>query len=248
MQQTPLLIATLKKALKANNVTYKILADKLGMSESSIKRIFAEESLSLQRLEQICALINIDLSDLVQMMNRDKPRISELTEEQEKVAAADMRLLGVAFLVVNGWAFDNILARYTINPADLVHYLLVLDKLRVIDLEPNNRIRLLISPNFSWRKNGPIQQALSQTVQKDFMEGDIESAGGRQQFVSGMLSAASRDEISKHLDRLSLLFNELKHQDQRLPLSQRTGFSMATTLRPWRDGLLESMIKKHDSQ
>lgn len=97
MQQTPLLIATLKKALKANNVTYKILADKLGMSESSIKRIFAEESLSLQRLEQICALINIDLSDLVQMMNRDKPRISELTEEQEKVAAADMRLLGVAF-------------------------------------------------------------------------------------------------------------------------------------------------------
>ena len=248
MQQTPLLIATLKKALKANNVTYKILADKLGMSESSIKRIFAEESLSLQRLEQICALINIDLSDLVQMMNRDKPRISELTEEQEKVAAADMRLLGVAFLVVNGWAFDNILARYTINPADLVHYLLVLDKLRVIDLEPNNRIRLLISPNFSWRKNGPIQRALSQTVQKDFMEGDIESAGGQQQFVSGMLSDASRDEISKHLDRLSLLFNELKHQDQRLPLGQRTGFSMATTLRPWRDGLLESMIKKHDSQ
>jgi DNA-binding Xre family transcriptional regulator len=248
MQQTPLLIATLKKALKANNVTYKILADKLGMSESSIKRIFAEESLSLQRLEQICALINIDLSDLVQMMNRDKPRISELTEEQEKVAAADMRLLGVAFLVVNGWAFDSILARYTINPADLVHYLLVLDKLRVIDLEPNNRIRLLISPNFSWRKNGPIQRALSQTVQKDFMEGDIESAGGQQQFVSGMLSAASRDEISKQLDRLSLLFNELKHQDQRLPLSQRTGFSMATTLRPWRDGLLESMIKKHDSQ
>lgn len=248
MQQTPLLIATLKKALKANNVTYKILADKLGMSESSIKRIFAEESLSLQRLEQICALINIDLSDLVQMMNRDKPRISELTEEQEKVAAADMRLLGVAFLVVNGWAFDNILARYPINPADLVHYLLVLDKLRVIDLEPNNRIRLLISPNFSWRKNGPIQRALSQTVQKDFMEGDIESAGGQQQFVSGMLSDASRDEISKHLDRLSLLFNELKHQDQYLPLSQRIGFSMATTLRPWRDGLLESMIKKHENQ
>ncbi|MDI1308404.1 MAG: helix-turn-helix transcriptional regulator [Methylotenera sp.] len=248
MQQTPLLIVTLKKALRANNVTYKILADKLGMSESSIKRIFSEESLSLQRLEQICALINMDLSDLVQMMNRDKPRISELTEEQEQVATADMRLLGVAFLVVNGWAFNNILAHYPIKPADLVHYLLVLDKLRVIDLEPNNRIRLLISPNFSWRKNGPIQRALSQTVQKDFMEGDIESSGGQQQFVSGMLSATSRDEISKHLERLCLLFNELKHQDQRLPLSLRTGFSMATTLRPWREGLLASMIKKPECQ
>jgi hypothetical protein len=31
-------------------------------------------------------------------------------------------------------------------------------------------------------------------------------------------------------------------------LSQRTGFSMATTLRPWRDGLLESMIQKQENQ
>jgi transcriptional regulator with XRE-family HTH domain len=248
MNQTPLLIATLKKTLKANNITYKALAEKLEMSESSIKHIFAEESLSLQRLEQICAIVNIDLSELVLIMNRDKPRIDELTEEQEKVASADMRLLGVAFLVVNGWTFEHILAHYPIAPADLVHYLLMLDKLRVIDLEPNNRIRLLISPNFSWRKNGPIQRALSQTVQKDFMEGDIASAGGQQQFVSGMLSTSSRDEIFKQLDRLSLLFNELKRQDQSLPMSQRTGFSMATTLRPWRDGLLESMIKKHDSK
>lgn len=244
MNQTPLLIATLKKALKANNMTYKTLAEKLEISESSVKRIFAEESLSLQRLEQICAIINLDFSELVLMMNRDKPRISELTEEQEKVAAADIRLLGIAFLVVNGWSYESILQQYPISPADLVHYLLVLDKLRVIDLEPNNRIRLLISPNFSWRKHGPIQQALSKTVQKDFMEGNIESMGGQQHFVSGMLSASSRDEMFKHLDKLTLLFNELKRQDQSLPLNQRMGFSMATTLRPWRDGLLASMIEK----
>lgn len=243
MSQTPQLIATLKKALKANGVTYKTLAQKLSMSESSIKRIFAEENLSLQRLEQICAVINLDLSELVLQMNRDKPRISELTEEQEKVAAADMRLLGVAFLVINGWTYDNILEHYTINPPDLVHYLLTLDKLRVIDLEPNNRIKLLISSSFSWRKNGPIQQALSQTVQKNFMEGDIENQGGQQHFISGMLSEGSQDEIFRQLDRLALLFNELKRQDQGLPLNQRDGFSLAVTIRPWRDGLLDELIQ-----
>jgi DNA-binding Xre family transcriptional regulator len=243
MKQTPQLIATLKKTLKANNVTYKMLAEKLAMSESSIKRIFADESFSLARLEQICAVIDMDISDLVALMNRDKPRISELTEEQEKVAAADARLLGVAFLVVNGWSYQNILDHYPISAPDLVHYLVQLDKLRVIDLEPNNRIKLLISANFSWRKNGPIQQVLKQHVQKEFMEGDVEAVGGQQTFISGMLSEESYQEIIKQLSRLESLVNERKRHDQHLPISERHGFSMAMVIRPWRDGILHDMIQ-----
>jgi DNA-binding Xre family transcriptional regulator len=243
MKQTPQLIATLKKTLKANNVTYKMLAEKLAMSESSIKRIFADESFSLVRLEQICAVIDMDISDLVALMNRDKPRISELTEEQEKVAAADARLLGVAFLVVNGWSYQNILDHYPISAPDLVHYLVQLDKLRVIDLEPNNRIKLLISANFSWRKNGPIQQVLKQHVQKEFMECDVEAVGGQQTFISGMLSEESYQEIIKQLSRLESLVNERKRHDQHLPIIERHGFSMAMVIRPWRDGILHDMIQ-----
>lgn len=246
MSQTPQLIATLKKALKANGVTYKTLAQKLEMSESSIKRIFAHHNFSLVRLEQVCSVIGMDISDLVAMMNRDKPRISELTEEQEKVAAADARLLGVAFLVINGWSYQNILDHYPINAPDLVHYLVQLDKLRVIDLEPNNRIKLLISANFSWRKNGPIQQALQQHVQKEFMEGDIEATGGQQHFISGMLSETSHQEILKQLSSLDSLVNALKQQDQHLPITERYGFSMAMVVRPWRDGILHDMIKGED--
>lgn len=243
MNQTPLLIATLKAALKANHVTYKTLAKELEMSESSIKRIFADESFSLARLEQICAVINMDISDLVAMMNRDQPRITELTEEQEKVAAADARLLGIAFLIVNGWSYQNILDHYPINAPDLVHYLVKLDQLRVIDLEPNNRIKLLISTNFSWRKNGPIQAVLKQHVQKEFMEGDVESIGGQQHFISGMLSEASHQEIMKQLSRIESTVNMLKRQDQHLPITERHGFSMAMVTRPWRDGILHQMIQ-----
>lgn len=248
MKQTPLLIATLKKALKANHITYKVLADKLNMSESSIKRIFADENFSLARLEQVCAVISMDISDLVAMMNRDKPRISELTEEQEKVAAADTRLLGIAFLVVNGWSYQQILDHYPVSPPDLVHYLVKLDQLRVIDLEPNNRIKLLISAHFSWRKNGPIQHALKEHVQKEFMEGDIEAAGGQQHFISGMLSDESHQEVMKQLSRIEHLVNVLKQQDQHLPITDRHGFSMAMVTRPWRDGILHKMITAQDGK
>lgn len=248
MKQTPLLIATLKKALKANQITYKILADQLNMSESSIKRIFADENFSLARLEQVCSVIDMDISDLVAMMNRDKPRISELTEEQEKMAAADTRLLGIAFLVINGWSYQNILDHYSVTAPDLVHYLVQLDQLRVIDLEPNNRIKLLISSHFSWRKNGPIQQVLKQHVQKAFMEGDIEAVGGQQHFISGMLSDESHQEVVKQLSRVESLVNALKQQDQHLPITERHGFSLAMVSRPWRDGILDQMIQAEEKE
>ncbi len=246
MKQTPLLIATLKKALKANHITYKILAEKLGMSESSIKRIFADENFTLTRLEQVCAIMDMDISDLVSKMNRDKPRISQLTEEQEKVAAADIRLLGVAFLVVNGWSYQQILDHYPIKAADLVHYLVQLDQLRVIDLEANNRIKLLVTANFSWRKNGPIQQVLKQHVQKAFLEGDIEASGGQEHFLSGMLSNESQEIIAKELKRLETLVTELKRNDQHLSIHERHGFSMAMVIRPWRDNILHNMIQEKD--
>lgn len=244
MKQAPQLIATLKKALKANHVTYKKLAEALDISESSVKRIFAEENFSLVRLEQICDVLDIGISDLVSMMNRDTPRISELTEEQEKVAAADIRLLGIAFLVINGWSYQNILDHYPVDAPDLVHYLVKLDQLRVIELAPNNRIKLIVSSNFSWRKNGPIQTVLQAHVQKAFMEGDIESLGGQQHFISGMLSEASSDVVKKELTRIERLVSELKRQDQHLSITERHGFSMAMVVRPWRDEILHSMIAK----
>ena len=242
MHQSQQLIATLKKLLKAKGLTYRALAENLAISESSIKRIFAEENFSLQRLEQISQLLETDLSELVHMMDRENPRITQLTEAQEKQAAEDPRLLAVGLLVINGWTYHNILTHYAMNESSLVRYLLKLDKLRVIDLLPNNRIKLLISPNFSWRHNGPVQQVLAQIVLKNFLEGDIEKAGGEMHFVSGMLSEQSRSEMFKRINHLALLFNELKRQDHGLPFEQRHGFSLALVMRPWRREILEGLL------
>lgn len=242
MRQTQQLIATLKNQLKAKGLTYRDLAEKMGISESSIKRIFAEESFSLQRVEQICHVMDMDMSELVYMMERETPRITQLTEAQEKEAAEDPRLLAVAFLVINGWSYHNILDHYPMNELSLVQYLIKLDKLRVIDLLPNNRIKLLISPNFSWRHNGPVQQAVEQIVLKTFLDGDIEKAGGEMLFIPGMLSESSQTEIIKRIRQLAQLFNELKRQDQGLPFERRQGFNLLLVMRPWRREVLHGLL------
>lgn len=50
MSQTHALIQALKKQLRAQGKTYADVADLLELSEASVKRLFATESFTLQRL------------------------------------------------------------------------------------------------------------------------------------------------------------------------------------------------------
>jgi len=89
MTQTPALISTLKKQLKAQGKTYADVAAALDMSEASIKRLFTEQSFSLQRLETTCQIINLQLSELVALMEKEQPQLQQLTLDQEKELVND---------------------------------------------------------------------------------------------------------------------------------------------------------------
>ena len=69
MSQTRELIKTLKMALKAQGKTYADVAVELGLTEASVKRLFSQQSFSLSRLDQVCHMLDIEITDLVQLMN-----------------------------------------------------------------------------------------------------------------------------------------------------------------------------------
>ena len=62
------IIITLKKALKAKGIKYKDVAKHLCMSESNIKRQFTQGDISLSRLEKICDLLSMEISDLLELV------------------------------------------------------------------------------------------------------------------------------------------------------------------------------------
>ena len=57
MAQTEFLIQSLKKSLKAHGLTYADVARQLKLSEASIKRLFSEQNITLERLDQICQMM-----------------------------------------------------------------------------------------------------------------------------------------------------------------------------------------------
>lgn len=234
MSQTAALIDTLKKTLKANGLTYRKVADKLKLSEASVKRLFAGQNISLNRLEQICQLMDMEISDLVKKMEIDRRSFTEFTEDQEMELVTNHQFLLVAFLVINRCTFDDIVSNYLLTKEEIVKHLDRLQQLKMIQLLPNNRIKLLIPSNFAWRKNGPIQQFFDEHLQKDFLNSRFEEQGGSFHFLGGLLSKESREIMIKRIQSLADELNVLKHQDAQLPFDQKPVHGLYVAIRPWK--------------
>ena len=148
MAQTQALIAALKQVLKSRNVTYAEIARRLRMSEASIKRVFAKQTFTLDRLDKICGILGIAITDLAKMVEHEAERVTQLTLEQEREIVADPKLMLVAVHALNLWTLEEMVAHYTISKTDCIRLLARLDRLRIIDLLPNNRIRVIVGRNF----------------------------------------------------------------------------------------------------
>ena len=68
MSQTDRLLVALKDELRRQRKTYAQAARVLDLSEASIKRLFSERNLSLQRLDTLCNWLGLEISDLVRGM------------------------------------------------------------------------------------------------------------------------------------------------------------------------------------
>ena len=54
MPQVHSLFVALKRELKSNGLTYISVANHLGLTEASVKRMFSREDISLKHLDNIC--------------------------------------------------------------------------------------------------------------------------------------------------------------------------------------------------
>ena len=243
MGQTRELVATLKTALKSQGKTYADVGRELGLAEASVKRIFSQKNFSLDRLDQVCHMLGMEISDLVQLMNERRQQLQQLTWEQEQELTGDITLMLVAVCVLNRWTMDEILDFYHINEHECIRHLAKLDRLKLIELLPKNRIRLLVAPNFSWIENGPIQQFFQKKIGQEFFHTRFNRDDECLVVLNGMLSSQSNAEMQRKLRRLAREFDALNNDDAALDLEDRQGATLVLALRDWRFGLFKPIIR-----
>lgn len=231
MSGTAVLIQGIKARLRAQGMSYRELAAKIGISEPTMKRDLARGNFTLHRLDKICEVLGVGVADL--MLAPEAAPLTELTERQEQALVADPTLLLVTYLVINDWKFAEIVATFRLDANDLVNVLLKLDKLRILDFRPPTSVRKLTARNFSWRKDGAVQEFLLQRVIPEFFNARFDALGDEFRFVGGTLCAASMLRLQKSLRRVAAEFEQLAHQDSHLPLEDRHGCTAILAFRNW---------------
>jgi len=233
MPQHKAIVQAVKNELKRRGKTYQDLALGLALSESTVKRMFALNAFSLERLDQICGFLEMEITELVHSIEQDKKRIERLSVEQEKELVSDTKLLLVAISLLNKLSYSEILEAYDISEFESIQLMAKLDRMQIIELLPGNRVRLKISRSFSWRPNGPIQKFYEKSVKAEYFDCPFNAAGELQLFVHGMLSRKSNLELIDKIRNLAEEFNSFHDDDSGLPLADRIGNSMVIAIRPW---------------
>jgi len=232
--QTSQLIAALKRCLKAKGISYRRLAVQLNLSEASVKRIFARQSFTLDRLEQICRLLDTSLYELAKMSTLAKTSLPrQLSLVQEQVLANDPTLLTYLYLLLNGWQAEDINNRYQLDKLKSIRLLAALDRLKLIELQPANKVRLLVARDIQWRTNGPVRRRYEQQVKMTFMADSFTAPEHWLRLETAELSSASTSILQRRLNQLTEQFAELAELDLATDPGDKKGMGLMIALRPW---------------
>jgi len=233
MAQTKLIIETLKRELRKQGITYRQVAHKLGLSEASVKRLFADCTFTLERISQICELLNFEIADLIHAMEKNMKLTQQLTLEQETELTSDIKLLLMAYFLMNKLSFEDIIRIYDISESEGIRLLAKLDRMKLIELLPGNRVKLIIAKDFSFIPGGPLEQFYAKTVQQEFFDASFDGNGEFRVYVSGFFSRAANAEIIRKIKQLARDAHELREDSDELPLDERFGCSVMMAIRPW---------------
>jgi transcriptional regulator with XRE-family HTH domain len=241
--QASAVIDVLKRELKARGLTYAVIAERIGMSEPSIKRMFSQRNFTLERMDAICAAAGIEFTDLARGFDREQHLIARLTEKQEREIVEDPKLYLVAFCVLNHLSFDDILATYQLAEAELVGLLVRLHKMEIIELLPNNRFKLRIARTFAWIPNGPIQQSFKNNSD-DFFDSAFAGQDELMLLLNARLSRASSAQLLDKLRKVARELSDQHLQDSHLPLAERAPISLLLACRPWHPRFMREQVKR----
>jgi len=223
----------LRAELRATGITYKGLAERIGVSESSVKRMFGQKDMALSRLAQICQATGIAMEDVLRRAADARPQADALTLPQETSLVANPRLLLMAICCLGHWSLEQVIETYRLTEAESITLLAELDRLGLIELKPLNRYSLRVSNAFRWLPDGPVQRFFREHVVADYFAGGFNRPGETLMCLPARLSSASAQELGQKIGQLAGELARLHRNDRRLPPDEREGYTLLLGFRSW---------------
>lgn len=231
----------LKAHLKARRLTYSQLAQALDLSETTVKRMFVTCDCTLDRLEQICQFLQVDLVEVVKSTPRNKNLINQLTQEQEAELVSNKELLLCAVCVMNLWTFEDMLSHLKISEAQCIQLMKRLEVIGFLELHSGCQYRMRVARDFSWIVGGPIMNMVKKMAD-EYFDHRFDRPGEVIKIVNVRIAEHSAESLKRRLELLAQEYADQVSVDAHLPLLERTPMAVCIAVRQWVPGFMHPLI------
>lgn len=238
-----IILDTLRAYLKARELNYKDLGHALGLSEVSVKRLFAGGDLGLDRLEQICHFLQIEMADLFKTSPLQRALLKQLSQAQEAELAASPPLLTVAVCALSFWTWQDMRRHLNLTPARITELLYRLQAIGFLEMQSRHQYRLLVSSNFAWITGGPIMK-LVQANSHDYFDNPFADDAHVLRILNVRISKAAQVRLKRRLEQIAQEYVDQSRADSHLPLTERPPLSICIAARSWIPKFMQTHLRQ----
>ena len=228
----------LRRELKVKGIRVAGLARQMEVAEPTVWRWLRGDGLTLDRLDEICAIADLDLRDL--LARGDDDQQERFTLAQERVLAADRGLALVFFAILHGAQRRDLEQEFGLPTDRLDSHLERLKRLGLVEAPSRGRLRSKMRRTVRWRQGGPLSMAFERTVKPLFMSMDFGSTEAL--YMSDMLSLseAGRARVHALFETLRDDIHVISQQEEAARLEGREWSGVLMMVRPFDIGELTS--------
>lgn len=224
-------LIALKKALKTKGLNYRMLAEHLDISEASVKRIFSQGSLSLERISAILEWAGLSFLDIARLMDTEAVELrQELTVEQEDVLASNNELCAFFHQLLFGKTVQALKRSGTYDAESIDRFKVSLCNLGLAAKASGGDLQLLVGRGVRWQPQGAMVRTYGKMLKKEFLNGSFDGNGAYNNFITRSLTPANHMAVKKKIKALVEEIDLLTSQDNILALNETepTSFFFAT--------------------
>lgn len=221
-RQSKLFKEILKQQIRIRGLRYQDIADQMGVSVVTIKRYLNSDRLPIEVLEDIGACLGLSLIEMSEIAKAGSGQNSlDLEQRQESALASDSALALMRLMIYSGMTVPEIMAEYAIDETTVISLLTRLDRLKLIELLPGNRVRIPGPHYIEWKPGGPIRRTIEHNIRSHFVMMDFANTEDFYGYETVLLSRESVRQLEEHMRQLVRQVRVLHRVDQSIPSSEK---------------------------
>ncbi len=214
----------LKTILKRRKISYKEVADHLGLAESSIKRLLNANDGQFSKIEKLCEWLGLSFSDLLEIHENKNEQSYILTTEQE---ALFKRYPGALqfYLELTEYelSVEEIKESYLLSEASVTFYLSQLERVGLIEVHAHNNVKNKIHSEVSLSPSGELAKTLLKSSMESIyqvtikmMEEEKKQKRGTVSTGELLFSQTSAAELYREYELFNEKLSKVSARDSRL--------------------------------